>query len=66
MSYDSRADVVRLLAEWHDSKSNVKLGVFWAQLQVANVSCHSEELWYKDTVCQWMAIYTLPHKSWAL
>ena len=25
-----------------------------------------EELWYNETVCLWMTIYTVPHESWAL
>ena len=29
-TYNSRADVVRLLAERYDTKSNVKLGGFWS------------------------------------
>ena len=42
--YNSRADVVRLLAERYDTKSNVKLGGFRPQLQASYVSSHSEEL----------------------
>ena len=34
MPYNSRADVVRLLAEWYDTKSNVKLGGFRNSLSV--------------------------------
>ena len=37
MPYNSRADVVHLLAEQYDTKSNVKLGRFWSQLQVSYV-----------------------------
>ena len=32
MPYNSQVDVVRLLAEWYDTKSNVKLGGFQSQL----------------------------------
>ena len=45
MAYNPRADVVRLLAEQYDTKSNVKLGGFRSQLQASFVSCHTEELW---------------------
>ena len=55
--YNSLADVVRLLAERSDTKSNVKLGGFRLQLQASNVSNHAEELWYNETVCLWMTIY---------
>ena len=24
---------------------------------------HTEELWYNETVCQWMTIYTLPSRG---
>ena len=41
MPYNSQADVVRLLAERYDAKSNVKLGGFRSLLQV---SSHTEEL----------------------
>ena len=51
--YNSLADLVRLLAERSDTKSNVKLGRFWSQLQASNVSSHSEELWYNEAVCGW-------------
>ena len=57
MSYNSRADVVCLLAEWYDTKSNVKLGVFRSQLQASYASSHTEELWYNETDCLWMTIY---------
>ena len=49
--------MVRLLAERYDTKSNVKLGGFRSQLQASNVSSHTEELWYNETVCLWMTIY---------
>ena len=52
MPYNFRADVVRLLAEWYDTKSNVKLGRFPYQLQVSYVSSHTEELWYNEIVCR--------------
>ena len=41
MPYNSQADEVRLLAEWYDTKSNVKLGGFRSQLQASYVSCHT-------------------------
>ena len=53
MPYSSRADV----AEWYDTKSNVKLGWFRSQLQASYMSSHTEELWYDETVCLWMTIY---------
>ena len=42
--YNSLADVVRLLAERSDTKSNVKLGGFRSQLQASYMSSHTEEL----------------------
>ena len=57
MPYTSRVDVVRLLAERYDTKSNVKLGAFRSQLQVSYVSSHTEELWYNETTCLWKRIY---------
>ena len=45
MPYNSQADVVRLLAERYDTKSNVTLGGSQSQLQASYVSSHSEELW---------------------
>ena len=44
MPYNSQADVVRLLAEQYDTKSNVKLGRFRSQLQASYISSHTEEL----------------------
>ena len=44
MPYNSQADVVRLLAEQHDTKSNVKLAEFQSQLQAFYVSDRIEEL----------------------
>ena len=55
--YNSQADVVRLLAELSDTKSNVKLGGFRFQLQAFYVSSYPEELRYIETVCPWMIIY---------
>ena len=57
MPYNSKADVVRLLTERCESKSNVKLGGFRSQLQASNVSSYTEELWYNETVCLWMTVY---------
>ena len=51
--YNSLADVIRLLAEWSDTKSNIKLGGFRSQLHVSYLSSHTEELWYNETVCRW-------------
>ena len=45
MPYNSRADVVRLLAGQYDTKSNVKLGEIRSQLQAPYVSSPTEELW---------------------
>ena len=59
MPYDSRADMVRLLAERYHTKSNVKLGKFRSQLKVAYVSSHTEDLWYNETVCLRMTIYII-------
>ena len=59
MPYNSRADVVRLLAERYDTKSNIKLGGFRSQIQASYVSSHTEELWFYETVCLWMTrLYT--------
>ena len=49
--------MVRLLAERFNTKSNVKLGRLWSQLQASYVSSHTEEWWYNETVCLWMTIY---------
>ena len=49
MRYNSLADVVRLLAEWYDTKSNIKLGGFRSQFQASYVSNITEELWYNET-----------------
>ena len=66
MPYNSRPDVVRLQAEWYDTKSNVKLGGFRSQLQTSNVSSHTEDLWYNENACLLMTIYTPPYGGWAL
>ena len=42
--YKNLGEVVCLLAERSDTKSNVKLGVFKPQLQASYVSSHSKEL----------------------
>ena len=54
MPNNSRADVVRYLAERYGTKSNEKLGGFRSQLEASYVSSHTEELWYKETVYLWM------------
>ena len=51
MPYSSRADLVRLLAERYDNKSNVNLGGFQSKLQAYCESSHTKELWYNETVC---------------
>ena len=56
-TYNSWADVVRLLAERYDTKFNVKLGGFQSQLQASDVSSHTEKFWYNGTVFLWMTIY---------
>ena len=55
--YNFRVDVCGLLAERSDTKTNIKLGGFRSQLQASYVSCHTEELWYNESVCLWMTIY---------
>ena len=64
MPYNSPADVVRLLAEWYETKSNVKLGGFRSQLQASYVSSHTEELWYNETVSLSIYIYIF-EKKWS-
>ena len=49
MPYNSRTDVVCLLAEQYDTKSNLKLGGFRSQLHASYVSSHTEELLYNET-----------------
>ena len=44
MSYNSRAGVCQLMAEWYDTKTNIKLGEFQSQLEASNDSSHTEEL----------------------
>ena len=55
MPYNSLADVIRLLAEWYDTKSNVKWGGFRSQLQASYVlkSCDT----MKQSVCGGRYIY---------
>ena len=55
--------MVCLLAEWYDTKSNIKLGEFQSQLQASYVSSHTEELLYNKTVCLWMTIYTFAYSG---
>ena len=57
MPYNSQADMICLLAERYDSKSNVKLDRFRSPLQASYVSSCTEELWYNETVFLWMTIY---------
>ena len=42
MPYNSPAEVVPLLAEQYDTKSNLKLGGFQSQLKASYVSNHTE------------------------
>ena len=49
--------MVSLLAEWYDTKSNLKLGGFRSQFQVSYESSHTDELCSNETVCLWMTIY---------
>ena len=49
--------MVCLLAERSDTKSKVKLGRFRSQLQASNVSSHTKELWYNETICLGITIY---------
>ena len=58
MTYNSRTDVVRLLAERYDTKSKVMLGGFRSQLQASYVFNHTEDLWYNYTVCLRMNTHT--------
>ena len=48
--YNSLTDVVRLLAERSDTKSNVKLDGFQSQPQGSYISSYTEELWYNETL----------------
>ena len=41
------------------AESNVKLGGFRSQLEASNVSCHTEELSYNETVDDYIYIYML-------
>ena len=49
--------MVLLLAEWYDTKSNVKLVGFRSQLWASYLSSHTEVLGYNEIVCLWMTIY---------
>ena len=63
MAYNSWADMVRLLAEWYETKSKVKLGVFRSQLQESHVSSHTEAFWYNETLCLWINVYIYIYKN---
>ena len=41
------------MAERLDTMSRVKLGDIRFQLEASCVSCHTEDLKYKETVCGW-------------
>ena len=49
--------MVRLLAERHDTRSNVNLGGLRSQLSASYVSSHTEELGFNETVSLWMTKY---------
>ena len=54
-------------ALWYPVRQKgIKLDGFRSQLQASYVSSHTEELWYNETVCLWMTIYTPPHGGCAL
>ena len=54
---NSSADVGRQ-NDWAVSyRPSVKLGGFRSHFEASNVSRHSEELWYNETVCLLMTIY---------
>ena len=58
MPYKSRVDVDRLLAEWYDTKTNVKLGGF--DLNFKRPTCLvTLKSWdtTKQSVCGWLYIY---------
>ena len=63
MPYDSRAEMVHLLPERYDTKSNVKLGGFRSQLQASYESSQTEELYYNETVCLWRTICTFVYNK---
>ena len=42
MSYNSRGDVCRQLAERYDTKSNINLGGFRSQIETSYVSSHTK------------------------
>ena len=48
------------MAERLDTMSSVNLVGFRSQINASCVSSHTEKLWYNETVCLWMTIYTLP------
>ena len=49
--------MVCLLVKRSDTKFNVQLGGFRSQFQASDVSSHTEEFWYNETVCLCMIIY---------
>ena len=38
-------------------QADIKLAVFWSQLEASRMSSHNDELWYNETVFLWMTIY---------
>ena len=50
MPFNSQADMVHLLAEWYDTKSNIKLGGFQSQLQASYMSSHTVSLYHNSSV----------------
>ena len=53
------AGILCVLAEWYDTKSNVKLGRFQSQLQVSYMSSHTDKM--KQSVSEWQYIYIYNH-----
>ena len=50
MHYNSQTDISRLVAEWWDPKSNVKLGGFQSKLEASCVYSPTKELWFNKTI----------------
>ena len=62
MPYNSRAGVVRLLAERYDTKSNVKLCEFRSHLQASYESSHFDSI-RRGKIEQNPAAYGLPKRN---
>ena len=50
-------NVVRMLVERSETKSNVMLDGFRSRFRASYVTSHTEEFWKNETVCLWMTIY---------